>query len=471
MPKPSPTDFIGVIALLGGEIAEGSLKFCNAYPWRRIFLSFFVVPGLYKVGLALIKRTDINAGLFISTGIREDRKKVVAFKGSNKYKYMGMRSGTNAPVSNCLFEAWLNVNNKRNANDAQRYRNRENLGTATEVRYATINNNPNNQQKIYLTRDIWRPILAALLQSAAIIALFLMIFEFKGRWEIALVIILVNMWSYFTISFLIAIDGFYTASSNPAINAPDGNCVVTDMWGGNIWAINGSEKQIQDLLQKDICTEKVDDHRLLVSIYRKFRGHIEFIAGVFGCITTIATVLVTPLMSTKGKIFLAIQLLIGLLASMVYSSRDNDETLKQIVERYYGVDANRCIRYTNRAAAIAAATLFTRGKSSYIGESFLPRTEVYNGFRKILDDMQEETVLQSLQMGFNGLNREDISDRDLVDTFANCFEMCNSTQTLINNVFENFDGWPQRLLMDIVEAFIDVHITVHSTRSTSMDNQ
>lgn len=77
MHNPSPSDFIGVIALLGGEITEGSVKFANAYPWWRIPLSFFVVPGLYKVGLALIKRSEYSAGLLLSSGIREDRKEGV----------------------------------------------------------------------------------------------------------------------------------------------------------------------------------------------------------------------------------------------------------------------------------------------------------------------------------------------------------------------------------------------------------
>lgn len=464
MPNPSPTDFIGVIALLGGEIAEGSLKFCNAYPWRRIFLSFFVVPGLYKVGLALIKRTDINAGLFISTGIREDRKKAVGFKSNNKYKYVGMQSGTNAPVTNCLFEAWLNVKSRTTRVVTETNRRRANLGTPTLVCYTTINNNPDNQNKIYLARDNWRFIFGILLQCVAIIALFLMIFEFKAGWDTALVIILVNMWSYFTISFLIAIDGFYTAFSNPANNVPAGNCVVTDMWGGNIWAINGSEKQIQDLLQKDICTEKNDDPGPLVTIYRQMKGPIEFITGVFGCITTIATVLVTPLMSTKGKIFLAIQLLIGLLASMVYSSINNDEILQQIAERYYGMDANRCVRYPNRTTAIAAVTLFTRGNSNNIGESFLPRTEVFNTFRKILDDlvrMERENVLQPLLDSLNGLDLYQSLDSELVNTFARHVDLRQNAIITDVHVFENtvnFDGWPQRLLMDVVEGFLDIHI-------------
>lgn len=209
-----------------------------------------------------------------------------------------MQSGTNAPVVNCLFKTWLNVKIRgETAVNATRYREGCNLGMETVIRYGNIINNQNETQ-IYLTRDFWRLVLAVLLQCAAIIALLLMIFSFTGEWHTALIII-VNMWSYFSITFLIAIDGFYTTSSTPSPGTSNGNCVVTDTWGGKHLG-NQRKRETDSRPITEGYLSKKNEPSLLVQIYRKMRGFFKFIMGVFGCCTTIATVLVTPLMSTKG---------------------------------------------------------------------------------------------------------------------------------------------------------------------------
>jgi hypothetical protein len=95
------------------------------------------------------------------------------------------------------------------------------------------------------------------------------------------------MVSYCLIVCVIACDGFYTPESRPARGVKIGNSIVIDNKTGNtIWAINGEEGMIQDLLQREIPPK--------TGFYRKT---FELVVSLFAFAVAVSTILMTPVMS------------------------------------------------------------------------------------------------------------------------------------------------------------------------------
>src|SRR5437588_7894256 len=100
-------DLIGVVNLLGGDIALSAIHYCMLER-PRILWSAYLSPGSYAVATKLLKRTDNVFATSLSPGPRDERRDVAGLLEVGKYSYVGLLSGTRTKVANAIGEAVLN---------------------------------------------------------------------------------------------------------------------------------------------------------------------------------------------------------------------------------------------------------------------------------------------------------------------------------------------------------------------------
>lgn len=450
---------IGITSLLAGGVVEGALKYANVIPYR-IFASFIVVPGLYSVSTKLLKRCNNRLAFIFSPGNRESRKQILGFESSCNYKYVGMRSGTDAFVVNALFESWMNISNKEcDQKESFMIRNGPHMGSKstlgiTECKFVSSSD---NKMGLISVKKPWCFATSIVLELGAITVFVFMVIEH----DIAgITINSVNMVVYFFINLFLTWDKCYFSTSDPTQGVPEGHIMVTNKNNNNIWVVMGTERDIQNIAQKNIQT----------------KGHapdiFETIVYIAGLLIAIATILVVPIMSTKAQTYIAIQLGIGLLSSIVCSSLDGELMLKKLLEKHYGMKGTQLTKFTNRATAVAAAAFSTSANVQYIHGAMVPQTQDYEQYRELLTevikDMAEtNTKLQQLAERLKPDNNIRGNNLQVVKDFITSSEKAKNmvgTDEVDSNYIE---AWPNRLLTDVVEAFVEVYV-VNKTSSKNM---
>ena len=430
----TPLSLLGVTSLLGGDIIKGSIRFINANQ-KRCVTSFLVVPGLYSLATQMLKRSDSALACALSPGEREDKKKMVGLKGSNKYKYTGMRSGTTASVCNALCEGWLNEEfKKEEMKDSKLYA--EGMRSTTILEVSLEKSRPGeiiccgDNEKILM----W---ISLILQFVAFSGIGLMR-HFGDAAGMALIV--ANMISYFAICVTATNDVYKTPHSVPSKDVPEGNSIVTDETNNKIGVVMGCEEDVQNFMQNDVSVEK-----------KKMLW--EAVAPVLGILTSVATILVTPILSKRSQYILAGELIIGLLSGIFFSSRNGDCTLKNIANKYYTVKATKT-RYTNRAAAVAAAMLRTGGNVNNLG-TLVPKNDETDNWKKyaiLLDDINKHESFKSEICGKRSLTS---AIEYMKEKFSSANSLCDGSQ------------FSRRLVIDVLEAAIDVYgCDVRWTRSS-----
>jgi hypothetical protein len=443
----SALNLIGITSLMAVDVAKGAIRFVNVNT-DRSYAPLFVVPGLYNVASQLLKRSNHRLAQVLSPGNREDRKEIMGFKRKNKYKYIGMLSGTIAPVVNAAFEAWITLRETKPEKSSQYFR-LDVPGNPTVLNKVTVKNNYEGNIKISIQTK-YEFIFSLSLQIAALVVFMLMIKTGDG-WGIG--INLANMVVYCIIIRVVAADELYTPAANPAHDVPQGNCIVTDSTGNNLCAVIGTERIIQNLAQRDLVLKSgaVD-------------GIFEIIIAVLGCMTAFATMLLTPIMSKNAKIYLAIQFFIGLLANILFSSQDGDSMLAQVIDNCFEIEVDTKIRFTNRATAVAAATLSTRKPAhpkecnQTIAKNLLAETETYKDYWDILEQIRDmdPNNRQQLIDYFNRYPNNGASRVEAATMFNRKFDL-RSLKKVDDDDAHSLNVWPRRLIIDIIEAFIQVY--------------
>jgi hypothetical protein len=445
---------IGIVSLLAGEVVEGALRYANVITYRNM-VSFIVVPGLYKVSTRLLKRCKNYFALVLSPGERESRKKILGFEASGNYKYTGMQSGTDAPIINALFESWMNLANKNiTPTKSAMVRTRPKMGSKSTLGRTNCIIRPD----ISLILGVKEPlyiIVSIFCQLSALAVLALMIVEMDYA---GIAINIVNM-----VTVCVTKDKFSINIPEPTDNVPPGDMVVTNKSNNNIWVVKGNEVDIQSVAQKEI----------------KAKGNcpdiIETIVYICGSLVAIATILVVPIMSERAQIYMAIQFGIGLLASIIFSSRDGEKMLKNLLDKHYIMEEPIIITFTNRVTAVAAAAFYTNANVRYIYKNLVPETESYDLYRNILrqiitdmrnqnselctfaNDLREHPQRYDTSNTLNVDEKKSIELTVVTDFIAVVPDSINLLPNAELNV-QNLNTWPGRLLMDIVEAFVQVYV-------------
>lgn len=429
----SPLDLLGVTSLLGGEIAKGAIRYINANPYR-CFTSFLVIPGLYDVSSQMLKRSNDFIARILSPGEREDKRVLVGLKASNIYKYIGMNSGTTAYVCNALCEGWLNRKFSRDDATDSRLFVKGQRGTVI-LKGIIENSNPN--QIIMCNKDEQLLVFVSVICQLGSIAAFAYIIYLRNAAGIA--ITAVNMISSFAIYVTATSDIYRTPSSKLSPGVPAGNSLITDITGNDLCVILGNEEHIQNFIQKEVYVEDMK-HALW-----------EVFAPIMGIATTIATILLTPLMPTRTQLFLAVELLIGLVSGILFSSRDGNVMLEKIADKYYSNNKINITttKYTNRATALAAVIIETKGKAENLA-TLLPKVDEYGNWEKyirLLNDIVTAEELPSLD------KCECLEDA----IYSMCKMFPNSAGGLCccEEVTQNINTFKVRLIIDVIEAIVE----------------
>ena len=457
---------IGITSLLAGGVVEGALRYANVIPYRLV-ASFIVVPGLYSVSTRLLKRCNNRLARIFSPGDREDRKKILGFESSCNYKYVGMRSGTDAFVVNALFESWMNIANKdpdETRKNSVMIRNGQHMGSKSTLGMTKCKlvSNSNTMSLISVSKP-WYLAASIVLELGAIAVFVLMVIT---KDVAGITINAANMVVYFLINFFVTRDRFYVPIPEPAKNVPPGDIAVTNKSNNNIWVVRGSERDIQSIAQKEIQTGG------------QAPEIVETIVYIAGLLVAIATILVVPIMSKTAQTYIAIQLGMGLLSSIVFSSRDGELMLKKLLEKHYNMTDTQVTKFTNRATVVAAAAFSTSADVKHIHSSMVPETHHYDNYRKLLqkviDDMSvEETKLHKLAEKWRRTNLVCDNKLEVVKLFKETSQEASNMlcDNLLNS--DNMNTWPKRLLTDIVEAFVEVYVvnrTSYAPNRTQSNN-
>src|SRR5689334_17362558 len=93
-------NFIGVVSLFGGEIALSALRYSvliqNTY--LSLYVTMILSPGLQTVSLKMFRRMEDKISRAIGGG-SDDRKDIIGLSASNKYRYIGLHSGTKMAIT------------------------------------------------------------------------------------------------------------------------------------------------------------------------------------------------------------------------------------------------------------------------------------------------------------------------------------------------------------------------------------
>lgn len=441
----SSLDLLGVTALLGGEIAKGAIKYINANP-KRCLTSFLVIPGMYDVASKMLKRSDSLVSRVLSPGNREDKKLLVGFDDSAKYKYIGTKSGTFSNIKNALCEGWLNmswISDQTAVVNSYLY---DENARSTVVLSGSVEVSKHGERIECFEAE--KSLMAvSMLFQVGTFAAFSYMCKIKDIAGIA--ISAANMLSSFLMATSITADMYKVPESKASSGVPKGNAIVTDQAGNCISVIMGDEKQIQSFMQLEVKVEEA-----------KYKWDV--FAATIGCITAIGTVLLTPMMSDIGQIVFASELAIGLLSGMVFSSRNGDRLLERMANKYYS--ENECIntikiKYTNRATAIAAALIETDGKAKNV-ENLQPSIDTDGNwalYYELLDDVIT-----------NKASIPEVSSFKSLDEAVNhiCTQFPNSAGKLTKN--NSPSQWPDRLVVDIIEAIAQTQNSKPSWNRTSV---
>jgi hypothetical protein len=278
-------------------------------------------------------------------------------------------------------------------------------------------------------------VISGVLQIGALAALGYMI---KTRDTAGIIISITNMVSSFLVTASITTDEYKIPTSRVSANVPDGNAIVTDNTGDNICVIMGKEKDIQSFMQLDVEVNESNKY--------------DSVAATIGCVTSIGTVLFTPAMSSTAQKIFALELAIGLLSNMVFSSRDGDRMLERMANKYYGQGISNSsteivsikIEYTNRAAAVAAALIETEGKAENISQ-LLPSVDTEYNWKKYMQLLEGVVSRKASLPQFSSVNSFDEAVQKLGQLFP------DSAGKLIEK-----GGFSARLVGDVLEAIVQM---------------
>lgn len=441
----SALNLLGVTSLLGGEISKNSLKYININSENnkklRMFTSFLVIPGLYNVSNQMLKRNNTTIARIFSPGERENKKAILGLKCNNKYRYIGMKSGTNANVSNVLFESWISKNKKKSQSSKNFNKNilfKDNISRNKKsiiIKTLKIDKewNLNRYDQIFSPDGklfTKKNIFCIFLQFISMTILFLL---FILHDYFSIFIIICNMLCYSSIVYILSKETYKIPNFNP-YNKIEGNSLVIDQSGNELFIILGTEEKIQNLLQHEIIRNSNE------------KENIEVVISTISCIISIISILFMSLMTDIGKLLYGIELCIGLTYNIIYSYRDGNKILKKITEYFYDIEEEDVdsIEFTNRASGMAYIVLKTKGYSKQLGK-LIPKINEWYFYRKLLDEINENnSKLTNLLEYVKNNNNGDIDN--LVDKFL-------KIQT-INELVKTDLG--KRLINDILEAYIEI---------------
>ncbi len=452
---------IGIISLLAGGVVEGALRYANVIKCRYI-ASFLVVPGLYTVSIKLLKRCNNRLAFILSPGDRESRKKILGFESSGNYKYVGMRSGTNVVVANALFESWVNVASRTKPtkeHDSAMKRIRPKMGGKSTLRMTKCKLiSIEEKNAIINICEPWFLAVPVVLQLGAIAVFVLTAIDGNTA---GITISIINMAVYFMINIFVTRDKLSVPIPDPTANVPPGDMVVTNKLNNNIWVVKGDERDIQSIAQREI----------------DITGHApemaETLVYIAGSLIAIATILIVPIMSRTAQIYIAIQFGIGLLSSIAFSSRDGEMMLKRLLEKHYNMEKVVTTTFTNRATAVAASAFSTDANVRYINNNMVPDTQDYDKYRRVLqmviNDMgiantQLQALANKLKLDANiygkGLpecDQKHNTGLTVAKYFINALPCATEMLPDGHLTTQNINTWPGRLLMDIIEAFVQIY--------------
>jgi len=284
-------------------------------------------------------------------------------------------------------------------------------------------------------------IIALPFELGAIAVLVLM--AVKGD-SAGLAINLLNMIIYFLINFVVTRDVFLIPKPQPAKNVKQGDILVTDKSNNKLWIVTGEEPVIQSVAQKEIEVEI------------RCNEYIETFVYILGNLIAVATILVVPIMNKRSQIYIVIQFVLGLIVSIIFSSRDGERMLKKIFDEHYEVNARLKV-FTNRTTAVAAGIMYANADTDQIHSEILPVTPDFTVYRKVISEISkwnpklEKLKNDIIRNVYDIKKDEDVLAAKIMDAVPVAKDI------IAIPVRDNLDNWPGRLLADITEAFVEVY--------------
>ncbi|KAJ3150316.1 hypothetical protein HDU89_003094 [Geranomyces variabilis] len=429
-------DFLGIVALLGGDIALQAWRFCTIEKRYGLF-AIHLVPGQLDVAKELFRRSNTKIGRFFAPGAPTEPARLVGLESNVELEYVGLNSGTNAPVQNPLAIALQGIG--RELPLVHEYGGKDSRRPVL-VRVLRIENGPLNGSKIAPVRTLY-PWVFAISTLASFAGTFYV--GFRKDW-FALTVCILGLLANLLFHAAAKGNGTYHASANPDAGSPPGHSLISGpaYEGQEMILLLGSEVAIQRFLQKPLSHPVEHPYALLNAA-----------AGIMGVTSTLAYFVLIPAASLDCQLAIAGMFAIGLVTNALLASRAGDALLKEIAKADYGVKPLCNRRFRSRTAAVSYAALITNMEDPTTLNRLLPVDALWTHWKKLLVQASKHQVLASSMLSFSHIQeclspiRADLeSSMRAESSFAKKFKLwntlCEDLEQAVASVIEDRNSIP-----------------------------
>jgi len=399
----SKLNIIGVVSLLGGEIALSALRYTALLKNVPLSLYFAMVlsPGLQVVSLKMFKQMGDGLSKAISGGgARADGKEIMGLSLNANYKYIGLHSGTNMTVVSilgdtlirkCKSESVVEIPSTRKT-PQNRNLNLKVIGLSKMSGEKGLKYNFH----VHVDHDsrCYRNVLLYIMPLLTIMGMALLSLQDR----MVFYLVLSNVVSNMSIAFVARGNGFGSVNVRVADNSPKGDIFIED--GTNMYLVTGNEDVIQYAFQNPVIAYDDSDNlawRLL-----------QIPAAYASYLMVVANIMLLPFSSVDGQVIFGCLVFFGIVQNILLSTFDRDEMLLKVTENAFTIESTQEYIFQTRSSAIAFCILRSKVGRAQPIRHLLPNTEIYDEwFENVMDVVHNpESIIPRGDGLLDDLNRD-----------------------------------------------------------------
>jgi hypothetical protein len=367
-------NFIGVVSLFGGEIALSALRYTVLI--RSVFLSLYFTmvlsPGLQTVSLKMFKQMEDRVSRAISGGPRDDKKDIIGLSSSNSYKYVGVHSATNMPITSILGEALIRTCEDEHPTEVvcSRPESPERNLSLKVVEIAQLEKvETGNLMHVKSQRFGYRSVL---LYTIPLITIAGVIIVLLAEDYMAFALILLNILCNMSVTFTVRSNGVKYPDGHSAGDSPPGDIFVETRDGKETYLVIGDENIIQYIFQKPLVMPPGPDNKMW--------NYLHMAAAYVSYIMVIVNIILLPFSTIGGQLIFGLLIFFGVVQNILLSTFDGDKLLLDMIERRFKVGSTKEYIFQTRSSVIAFCMLRSKPKTVGPLRDLLPSTPIFDSW-------------------------------------------------------------------------------------------
>lgn len=315
------TSAVNILSILGSDTTIKALRY-QAIDKQRVWFSGYMSPGIFNMGQMLLTTQEGLLAKSLSTNDDCSILSLPYLRPDTQRKYIGILSGTIAPIETIYPEIFINIKVKENITEKKDTNGFKIKIFEVDVDYEEFI----NINKSYTSN---MGIFATILNIGFVIYCFII----KDYYISSL--ILINILISYILGYYFFITKIKLTEKNVMDNCPPGDVLIEI--DKTFLLIKGKEEHIQSLLQLPMIAED--------------KGVIGIIAGILCILLGILNVIIIPLGTTNGQAIVALLLLVGYITNAFFAIFDKEIIYKQLGKKCVHATCIKEIYLLNRTAA------------------------------------------------------------------------------------------------------------------------